>query len=443
VSWGMWGANGKRGLALTPPARPKPLRRGEGPALSPGEREEHQAPLRASRARRIPPPRRPLDRQVPNLRTRPSLQTRRDVPPSPTLVGEGWGEGKSAIAWKFTVPKARRKFGAICLFVSTCWLLNVAAAAPISRGPVTSNPTLTTSGPDASPAFHLLTVGQVDGTGVFLSQIATGTGFELGAVPIRVADAPLFGRVGLLTRDQVQAALRSVRPDLDSARWTGADSIRLTRRSRLLPESEVRDMLTATLQRDAVKDRGELSLRLARPWTSVSVPDEPLILNVLDLPTAGVSQHFIVRFELVAGNEHLGPWQAVLQARIMRDILVAVAPTRRGQILEASDVAIERRDTLALREPLDASVLRSGALEWIDPVPIGQPVLGRSLRPRPVVQRGMMVDGLVRDGSLNILLKVEVLADGLPGQMVRVRNPKTKREFYAKVKDEQTVVISL
>ena len=40
-------------------------------------------------------------------------------------------------------------------------------------------------------------------------------------------------------------------------------------------------------------------------------------------------------------------------------------------------------------------------------------------------------------------MKVEVLADGLPGQMVRVRNPKTKREFYAKVQDEQTVLINL
>ena len=62
---------------------------------------------------------------------------------------------------------------------------------------------------------------------------------------------------------------------------------------------------------------------------------------------------------------------------------------------------------------------------------------------KPVVQRGQFVDGLVRDGSLNIALKVEVLADGLPGQTVRVRNPKTKREFYAKVQDEQTVVINL
>jgi len=30
-----------RNSALTPPARPKPLRRGEGPALSPEEREKH------------------------------------------------------------------------------------------------------------------------------------------------------------------------------------------------------------------------------------------------------------------------------------------------------------------------------------------------------------------------------------------------------------------
>ena len=43
----------------------------------------------------------------------------------------------------------------------------------------------------------------------------------------------------------------------------------------------------------------------------------------------------------------------------------------------------------------------------------------------------------------SISLKVEALADGLPGQTVRVRNPKTKREFYAKVLEEQIVVINL
>ena len=82
-------------------------------------------------------------------------------------------------------------------------------------------------------------------------------------------------------------------------------------------------------------------------------------------------------------------------------------------------------------------------LELVEPVAAGQPLLARSIRPRPVVQRGQMVEGLVRDGALQINMRVEVLADGLPGQIVRVRNPKTRREFYAKVQDEQTVIINL
>jgi flagella basal body P-ring formation protein FlgA len=116
---------------------------------------------------------------------------------------------------------------------------------------------------------------------------------------------------------------------------------------------------------------------------------------------------------------------------------------KRGNPLRDSEITTERRDVLSLREPLDESALKNPSLELVESVQAGQPVLARSVRTKPVVLRGQFVDGLVRDGSLNIALKVEVLADGLPGQTVRVRNPKTKREFYAKVQDEQTVVINL
>jgi flagella basal body P-ring formation protein FlgA len=42
-----------------------------------------------------------------------------------------------------------------------------------------------------------------------------------------------------------------------------------------------------------------------------------------------------------------------------------------------------------------------------------------------------------------ISVKVEVLEDGVPGQMVRVRNLKSKREFRAKVENEETVLVPL
>jgi len=320
--------------------------------------------------------------------------------------------------------------------------LNIATALLFGAMLQGVSPVLAQSASDAT-SFSLLPSAIVDGNGIFLNQIATGGELEIAGTKIRLAAAPAFGRAVTLTRDQVKAALQSGHQEFNPVQWAGAESVRVTRRSRVWSEGDLRDLLTTTLQNESIKDRGEIELRLGRPWTAVTVPDEPLVMKILDLPASGVSQHFIVRFELVAGEDRLGPWQVVAQARVMKRILVAASSTRRGQSLGEADLLVERRDVLPLREPLEESALRSSSLEFIETVPAGQPILARSVRMRPIVQRGTLVDGLVRDGSLQINMKVEVLADGLPGQMVRVRNPKTKREFYAKVQDEQTVLINL
>jgi flagella basal body P-ring formation protein FlgA len=292
-------------------------------------------------------------------------------------------------------------------------------------------------------ALELLPAAQVDSAGIFLHQIVLTSQSVLPPQPIRLADAPAFGQAASLSRAKLAELLKAGAPELAFVNWSGAAHVRVTRRARALNERELRDLLTATLQKDFVKDKGDLELRLTRPWASVFVPDETLVLKVIDLPATGVSAHFIARFELLAGPDRLGPWQVVAQGKVMKDILVARSTVPRGQALLDANFTTERRDVLTLREPLDETALRNSSLELIESVQAGQPLLARSVRMRPVIQRGQFVDGLVRDGSLNIALKVEVLADGLPGQTVRVRNPKTKREFYAKVQDEQTVVISL
>jgi flagella basal body P-ring formation protein FlgA len=38
-------------------------------------------------------------------------------------------------------------------------------------------------------------------------------------------------------------------------------------------------------------------------------------------------------------------------------------------------------------------------------------------------------------------VKAEALEDGVPGQIVRVRNLQSRREFKGKVQDEQTVLV--
>jgi flagella basal body P-ring formation protein FlgA len=210
-----------------------------------------------------------------------------------------------------------------------------------------------------------------------------------------------------------------------------------------LDESELNGLLTAALQRDYVKDLGELELRFATSWTPVMVPDEPLAVTVTQMPAAGVNPNFVAGFDLWNGRERIGHWQAVLQARVWREMPVAHSALARGELLRDADLTMERRDALALRDVVLNVSPDDTSLALVENVAAGLPVPNHAVRPRPVVKRGQLVDGVFEQGSLTISLKVELLEDGLLGQTVRVRNPKTKRELTGKVQNEETIRITL
>jgi flagella basal body P-ring formation protein FlgA len=208
-------------------------------------------------------------------------------------------------------------------------------------------------------------------------------------------------------------------------------------------EPEVKALLTAALQRDYVRDLGELDLTLERPWESVTVSNAPVLLKVVEVPTLGVASSFIVRFELVAGNESLGLWQMPLAARVWRDVWVAHSQLHRGEVFGNADCVRERRDLLTIREAYVGGDTDPSELELAQGVSPGTTILIHHLRPRTLVRRGQVAEAVLHDGGMAISLKVEVLEDGALGQQVRVRNVQSNREFRGKVEDEGTISVSL
>jgi hypothetical protein len=173
-------------------------------------------------------------------------------------------------------------------------------------------------------AWRLLPQAQVHAVGLYLNEVADNPSAPLPH--IRLAPAPVVGQTTLLTRAQITELVRQNAPDLVTTNWCGAAQVRITRRLRLLEEQETRELLVAALQRGFVKDRGELELRFGRPWVATAIADEPFTVNILELPAAGVTSSFIVRFELRAGQALLGNWQVPVQARIWREVWVAGSP---------------------------------------------------------------------------------------------------------------------
>ena len=290
-----------------------------------------------------------------------------------------------------------------------------------------------------APPLQLLAVAPVSGDGIYLPQIFSSTQ-PLPAV--RLADAPAFGKNLVLTRAQVCDLLDANAPSVGT-NFSGPDAIKITRRARTLGEADILGLLTAALQRDYVKDRGQLELRLAQPWAALLVPDEALALDVTELPSAGVTPGFIARFTLRAGTETLGNWSANVKASVWREVWVASVQLKRGDPLSSASFARERRDVLLTREPLADFTAGDDALEMAEPVPPGQMVFARMVRARPVVHRGQRADALVQDGAMSIRTRVDILDDGAPGQIVHARNAITHRDLSGTVLNDRTILISL
>jgi flagella basal body P-ring formation protein FlgA len=291
-------------------------------------------------------------------------------------------------------------------------------------------------------AFQLQAEAKVDGSGIFLNQVLSPSNHA--TLPaFRLASAPSLGQTNSFTRQQIIALAKDVAPELDTTNWSGPELVRICRRVKQLCEADVTEMLRAALQKDYVGGRGTLEIHFTRPWQATNVPDETLSIQLTDLPPAGVLPNLVAGFELWCGKERIGVWQAPLQARVWREIPVAHSPILRGQLLREADITLERRDMLSQHEACIEFPVTDNLLEATGSIQAGMPVTSRLTRGRPVLRRGQIVEAIFHEGSMTISLKVEALEDGAVGQTVRVRNPKTRRELYGKIQNEDLVAIAL
>ena len=287
--------------------------------------------------------------------------------------------------------------------------------------------------------LELKATATVGGDGVFLPQIFSSTA-PLPAV--KLCDAPGFGKNLILSREEIAALVASNAPAAGND-FSGADAVKISRRARTLGESDILGLLTAALQNNYIKDKGQLELKFAQPWNALLLPDEPLTLDVSELPSLGVCPSFIVRFTLRTPHETLGTWSANLKANVWREVWVTGSQLKRGAALDKNLFARERRDILGVREPVADFSLSDDALELSESVPAGIPLLARMLKARTVIHRGQRAEALLEDGALSIRTKVEIMEDGAPGDYVRARNFTNRRELTGKVLNEKTILISL
>jgi flagella basal body P-ring formation protein FlgA len=186
---------------------------------------------------------------------------------------------------------------------------------------------------------------------------------------------------------------------------------------------------------------GELKLTLARAWEPVRMPAEDLFLAVTELPAGGVAGAFFIRAKASSGGTVIGEWQLPLRAQLSQEVWVAATRLERGQEINRTLLGVQKVDVLRERAPLIPVTADPTAFDLTQSVPAGRPLTTRDVTPRPVIRKGQVVEVVAQQGLLAVSMKALALESGAVGDLIKLRNVESRREFSGQVLHESKVQV--
>lgn len=130
-----------------------------------------------------------------------------------------------------------------------------------------------------------------------------------------------------------------------------------------------------------------------------------------------------------------------VEVEALAEMVVALRPLARGEIIADGDVAVQKRDLSAL----------SGKVAFDPAAVVGKvvrinirgnsPVRGDFLEKVPIIKYGQMVTIVAEDGSLRVTAAGRAKGAAAEGDLVMVQNLNSKRDVQGRVVDSGTVVV--
>jgi flagella basal body P-ring formation protein FlgA len=174
-------------------------------------------------------------------------------------------------------------------------------------------------------------------------------------------------------------------------------------------------------------------LKLVANAAPVPACAEPLQIDALDTRTPAR-----MRFAAVCNGADGWQREWIVRAELSARIVVAAADVPVGQVLAATDVALERRRVTDMGDVLSDPAAVAGQASS-RALRTGQPVQPRWLAAPVLVRRGESVTILARSGGIEVQAAGEALEPGKLRDVVRVRNATTGKIIRARVIDASVV----
>jgi flagella basal body P-ring formation protein FlgA len=288
----------------------------------------------------------------------------------------------------------------------------------------------------------LLPAVEVDRGAIVLGDVVEfdGIGSELRGVleSIDLGPAPLAGESRYIGNDYIRLRLQQSYPQ-GAFRIAGSEGVAVVRRTVVIHGEEIFRQVrrfiydqTGAAENDIVVEAGRL------PQDIPVTASEPAI--VVNAPSGqSLRGACLLTARIVAADKELARVTVPVVVRWMADVVVASGTISRGEIIRSGDIHIARHDVTNL------GVAPVGDPEFVTgkrartTIKVNQPITERMIEQPPLVKRRDIVTLLYETGAVRICAKVEVREDGCLGEVVRVRNPQSRKEFSARVMSDTIV----
>ena len=186
---------------------------------------------------------------------------------------------------------------------------------------------------------------------------------------------------------------------------------------------------------------GELKLALTGNWQPIKVSASGFMLTITEMPQNGISSNAFIRVKISSGGETVGPIPIGLRAQLWQEVWVASKRLDRGQPLERSMLAAQKFDVLRERQQLISSDVDPAGLELSASIPAGRALTRREAVARPVIHKGQVVEAVIQQGAMAMSMKALAMENGAAGELIKMRNVESRKEFNAQVLNETKVQV--
>lgn len=247
------------------------------------------------------------------------------------------------------------------------------------------------------------------------------------------------GRPVNMTRPRLQeAVMRSMRDLAPYCLFPG--SLALQRGGVLIGKEAVQQMVANELAPYLSALPGESSLQDFRLPQQVFLahPGQQLVLEPLKKVEPGrLSLRLCVKEldgtikQKLTGTVFVDCWA---------EVPVATGIMNKDEVLDLARVTFKRQNLASLRGNVWDG--RGGPWRLARPVTADQVIYQHDVAHIPTVRKGSIVTVLYEGKNVRLTTQAEVMADGVTGESIPVRNKQSRKELFAMVRDSSTVIVA-